>query len=122
MEKHTDTGTEKNQKAKITLSNIKGFLQGNFRKFIDDNFLITLPDYLHEQIMWRLTMMDEACLKNKQCPCSCKVPNKQYEDRACENHCYPPMMGEKDWTEFKSLINLTKAEIEQKLYERKDLF
>lgn len=93
-------------KAKMTPSNIKGFLQGNIRKILDSvNYL---PEHIKEQWIFRIGMMDESCLINKQCPCECKVPEKQLEDRPCENNCYTKMLSKEDWIVFKSQIDLSK--------------
>ena len=118
-EKHPDQKKDQ-KKAKITPSNIRGFIQGNFRKLVEDLPGI-IPDYIYEQIQWRLTIMDENCLRDKQCPCTCSVPAKQYEDRPCENSCYPPMMNKDQWEEFKALLHFTEESIEKGLYERSDL-
>lgn len=107
--------------SQITPSNIKGFIQGNFRKFIED-YPGIIDDFIYEQIKWRLGIMDESCLINKQCPCTCSVPNKQYENRSCENDCYPPLFTkEEDWEKYKEEHEITKTLIETNLYNRRDL-
>lgn len=107
-------------KAKINFLNVKGFIQGNFRKLLED-FPGIVEDHIYEQVQYRLGIMDENCIKNKMCPCECAVPNKQYEDRSCENHCYPPMMDKENWEKFKSLTNITKESIELNIYKRKNI-
>lgn len=89
-------------KAKITIPNIKGFLQGNARMFMSEYFSFKLPVHIEEQIFYRFTIMNEDCLKNKACiHCGCAMPNKVFEDRACEEKCYPEMLDEKEWDLFK---------------------
>jgi len=89
-------------KAKITIPNIKGFLQGNARMFMSQYFSFKLPVHMDEQIFYRFSIMNEECLKNKACVhCGCAMPNKAFEDRACEASCYPEMKDEKDWDLFK---------------------
>lgn len=89
-------------KAKITLPNIKGFLQGNARMFMSQFFDFKLPSYMDEQIFYRMSIMNEECLKNRACVhCGCAMPNKAFEDRACDNACYPEMMDEKEWDLYK---------------------
>jgi hypothetical protein len=105
--------------SQLTPENIKGFLQGNVRKFLE-SYPGVIDDYIYEQIQWRLGIMDINCLQNKQCPCNCEVPAKQYENRPCENNCYPPMMNKEEWEQFKTLTNITKQSIETNLYNRKD--
>lgn len=107
-------------KAKITKENIVGFLQGNARKLFFDIPGI-IPSHIKEQICYRVTIMSEDCIKNKECPCGCAVPAKQYEDRPCENNCYPPLMTEEQWEKFKEAIDLTKEKIALNLSEREHL-
>jgi len=92
----------------MNFGNIKGFLQGNFRKMMTDLGLDnTIPEHIQEQIQWRLSVMNIECYNNKECPCKCAVPAKQFEDRSCENQCYPEMMNETDWRDYKSQHNIT---------------
>lgn len=106
--------------SQITLSNIKGFLQGHFRQFVED-YPGVVGDYMYEQVQYRLGIMDEQCLLNKKCPCNCSVPSKQFEDRRCENECYGDMLSEEDWKQFKEDNKITKESISYNLYKRKDL-
>lgn len=92
-------------KAQITLPNIKGFLQGNYRKVLED--LDFLPVHIKEQWLYRIGQMNEDCLVNKHCPCKCSVPEKQLEDRPCEKNCYPRMMNEETWETFKQKVNIS---------------
>lgn len=80
----------------LTWANVKGFTQGYYRKV---KFWFSPPEltYIQEQILWRITLMPTECLVNKECPCKCVVPEKQYEDRACEDGCYPEMFDEDTW-------------------------
>jgi hypothetical protein len=104
----------------LTLSNIKGYIQGNLRKFLED-YPGVIGDHVYEQVQWRLGIMNEECLIKKECPCECTCPQKQYEDRACEKNCYPDMMEEEDWELFKEKNEITKSLIVNNLYKRKDL-
>lgn len=106
--------------SQINLSNIKGFVQGNFRKFMED-YPGIVGDHIYEQVQYRLGIMDENCLKNKQCPCTCSVPEKQYENRQCENSCYGDMLNKQEWEDFKKKNNINKSSIEHNLYLRRDL-
>lgn len=105
-------------KKKINLPNIKGFIQGNLRKFLED-YPGFIDDYIYEQIQYRLGIMNEICLINKMCPCECSVPQKQYEDRSCENKCYPEIKNKEEWENFKTENNITKENIEYLLFKRK---
>lgn len=97
-------------KAQITLPNIKGFLQGNFRKVLED--LDFLPLHIKEQAIWRLSQVKEKspeCFNNDKClHCGCQVSAKIFEDRGCSDSgkCYPPMMTEEQWKTFKEHFNI----------------
>lgn len=64
------------------------------------------PLYIKEQFIWRLSEMDKSeqgrkCLKDGVCLCGCDVPDLQLSDDACEGGCYPAMMNEIDWNNYK---------------------
>lgn len=86
----------------LTLSNIKGFFQGNFRLFLK-NSNISLPLHILEQSEWRLQQVENKspqCLKEGSCVhCGCEIYGKVMEDRGCET-CYPPMLNETDWKNY----------------------
>ena len=101
-------------KAKITIKNVKGFLQGNLRKLKEKILKLPLDDYIKEQIEWRaeqVAIKSPECLEKGECYCGCTMPNKMYEDRGCEGWevgnksgpCYPDMMNKEDWEKFKSI-------------------
>lgn len=88
----------------INLSNIKGFIQGNFRQMLDT--FGGLPEHIEEQAIWRLNQVKEKspeCYINDKCShCGCQVSAKIFEDRGCSaNKCYPPLMNEEEWNLFK---------------------
>ena len=87
----------------ITLGNIQGYIQGNFRKVLED--MDFLPNHIKEQAEWRLEQVKEKsidCYLNDECiHCHCQVSAKVFEDRKCEHGCYPEMMSKSEWQEFK---------------------
>lgn len=97
---------------KLTPSNIKGYFQGLSRMY-DYTHNQKLDNCQEEQFYYRMFKMDQSCINNKMCPCQCEVPAKQFEDRACEKNCYPPMMAFNEWKEFKKVnnINIEKIKI-----------
>lgn len=99
---------------RITLRNIKGFLQGKTREYKAEG----LPDHIKEQVIWRISVMDENCLKNRECPCECEVPGKQFEDRECEEMCYPMMMEPHIWETFKEKIGINMERVRNKTRKR----
>lgn len=104
--------------AKINLRNIKKFLQGwtryiyyllsknKFAKKVGDS-LNLLPSYKQEQFNYRLQVMNKECLTSGHCViCGCGTPELQMADEACEGKCYPEMMEEKEWVDFKINNNI----------------
>jgi hypothetical protein len=65
--------------------------------------------------------MNIECLEKGECPCKCVTPNKQFEDRECQEGCYGAMLSETDWRDYKTQHNITKQTIAENLYKRKDL-
>ena len=96
--------------AKINIKNIKGYLQGNLRYFMDFTGIIKPEEHILEQVKWRLHKIKEnspLCLEYKSCiNCGCSVIEKVYEDRACEGDCYPIMKNKEDWEDFKLKNNI----------------
>jgi len=74
-----------------------------------------IPNHVKEQILYRLGSMRTDCVKKGECPCKCSTPFKQFEDRACELNCYPPMMDSKDWSEYKKDYEITLNTIKEGL-------
>lgn len=97
-------------KAKITLSNIKGFVQAHYRKVLEE--MDFLPEHIKEQAEWRLSLVKKKspeCYNNDKCiKCGCQVSAKVYEDGACEGNCYPKMMSKKDWELLKHCESVSK--------------
>lgn len=113
--------------APITLRNIWAVIQAFFRKLkrgqIKELVIgeMPLPQYKWEQIVYRRIMVEK---KSPQCwfmgscrVCSCEILGKTMEDRACSvtehpeilehrDPCYPSMMTEKDWAEYKLKNNI----------------
>lgn len=97
--------------ATLSFSNIKGFLQGNYRAFIDLTEIINPPMHIREQARWRLDKVKEnapVCFSEGACvQCGCSINEKVYEDRSCEENCYPEMMKKEDWDIYKKENNIT---------------
>lgn len=74
-----------------------------------------IPNHVKEQILYRLGSMRTDCVKKGECPCKCSTPFKQFEDRACELNCYPPMMDAKNWAEYKKDYEITLNTIKEGL-------
>lgn len=107
--------------AKISLSNINAFFEGNYRHFKDAlGFeFFSNPDHIKEQVAWRAILCYESCYlegyyvkaKGRKIPkscshCGCSLPGKWYSERSCGSEKYPDMMNEKDWEDYKKEKNI----------------
>lgn len=94
-------------KSKITLKNIKSYIQGNWRAVLLEYYPEGISKHIEEQYFWRIEQVKEKspeCLENKECKkCHCEIPELFLADKACENNppCYPEMMSESEWNQFK---------------------
>ena len=95
--------------AKITLRNIKRYIQGWMRFILfryfnaDGKDLKLLRHHEVEQFKWRLQVMNPECLKNEKCViCGCQTPQLQMCGEACEGGCYPDMMNKPNWEKYKA--------------------
>lgn len=96
----------------MSLSNLKGWLQGNYRSFMDDLDFIAPAPHIKEQAVWRISQIKQqspTCLEKGFCKvCGCSVTEKVWEDRECEGEpsCYPIMFTEKEWNTYKKVNNI----------------
>lgn len=86
--------------AKITINNIKQFIEGNTNLLYDA--VIGKPKYYQEQIVYRASKCSD-CLEDGKCVyCGCDLPGKHYVKKSCNNgERFPDLMDEKEWEEFK---------------------
>lgn len=106
------------EREKLTLENIKAVYQGYMRLLTIDS----QPRHIREQFYWRLFKRDEGCKEAGKCPCNCKAPFKQLDDRACDKNCYIVMIDEKSWDLYKTLSNITAENLENYRKEAKSSF
>lgn len=87
-------------KPKITIKNIKSFIEGNTKMFLAD--LGLQPEHLKEQVAYRMLICSD-CLEQKKCEvCHCDVPEKLYVNESCNNgEKFPDMMSRVEWENFK---------------------
>lgn len=96
--------------AKITLKNIKKFLQGNYYKLVMKVPYLTarlVKASRVEQMAWRRTQVaikSPECFSTGTCFCGCDVEGLIAADAACEQEmkCFPEMMTHEEWKEFKT--------------------
>lgn len=87
----------------MRISDIFYFAQGNVRYFLVKCFgESVLRSHIAEQVMMRTANADRECLSSGACKiCGCHMPALLYADKSCDKPCYPPMMGKREWFEFK---------------------
>ena len=86
---------------RITLSNIKGFIQGYSQLLLKSISEFIYPRYRWEQIVYRRIKAEE-CMNLGDCKvCGCEMLGKTMEDRPCEGGCYPEMKDGSTWNKFK---------------------
>jgi hypothetical protein len=93
-------------KKEITLSNIYSFLEGNARYL--KNIFGMFPRYKQEQVLYRLSICKDTCVKNEECEyCGCPPKKKAFVDKSCnKGDKFPDMMEEEDWELFKKENNI----------------
>lgn len=86
---------------KITLKNIKSYIEGNTQMILDGFGL--QPLYIQEQIAYRMLQCKNDCMIQKKCKyCGCNVPAKLYVKESCNNGIrFPDLMDEIHWNNFK---------------------
>lgn len=91
---------------KITLNNIKQYIEGNTQMFLDN--LGMKPDWYQEQIAYRMLQCKDDCRINKRCTyCGCDYPGKLYVEESCnKGERFPDLMNKRDWEKFKKDNNI----------------
>lgn len=86
---------------KITLNNIKEFIEGNTRMLLSERG--KQPQHLQEQYAYRILQCQNDCAIKKECKyCGCSFPGKIYVSKSCNNgERFPDLMNAKEWEEFK---------------------
>lgn len=86
---------------KITLKNLKSYIEGNTQMILDGFGL--QPLYIQEQIAYRMLQCKDDCMIKRECKyCGCSVPGKLYVKESCNNGIrFPDLMDELHWNNFK---------------------
>lgn len=75
---------------------IMHYLKGMLRY----RFFYFAPLHIREQVIYRYTK--SKCTFEPRCTdCGCKIPQLFYADGQCGGECYPDMMNETDWVNYK---------------------
>lgn len=90
----------------LKLKNIKSFIEGNSKYFYDN--LIGLPDYIKEQVIWRLKQCENDCLIDNKCIyCGCPPKKKAFVNTSCnKGERFPNLMSEEKWNKYKKEHNI----------------
>ena len=90
----------------FNIKNISHFIEG-YSKYFYDN-LVGLPDYIREQIVYRLFLCKDDCVPNKKCKyCGCNPTKKVFVSTSCNNgERFPDLMNKEDWEKFKEKNNI----------------
>ena len=91
-------------KFQYSFADIIDYFRGNIRyKLYYSKFNHMLPSHIKEQIDFRINiMMDKECYNRGSCKvCGCSTTNLQMANKPCEGHCYPQIVNEEVWFDFK---------------------
>jgi len=85
---------------KITLSNIKQFIEGNTQMLLAEAGM--QAPHLKEQVAYRM-LICQSCMEAGKCEvCTCSVPGKLYVKKSCnDGERFPDLMGKTEWEKYK---------------------
>lgn len=86
---------------KITLKNIKYYIEGNIKMLGDKMYL--LPEHEKEQVAYRAMICKDECVKLGYCVyCGCDIPGKLYVKDSCNGgERFPDLMPKPEWEQYK---------------------
>lgn len=93
-------------KPKITIKNIKSYIEGNSKMFLS-NVGLQAP-HLQEQVAYRFLICKDTCVAKGYCEkCGCSLPGKFYVEESCNGgEKFPDLMSRVDWENFKKENNV----------------
>lgn len=88
-------------KNKITLKNIKSYIEGNSQLLLEN--LNLQPEHIQEQIAYRRLLCSNDCMITGKCKyCGCEVLGKTSVKESCnKNERFPDLMNAKEWLIYK---------------------
>lgn len=87
-------------KQKITLHNIKSFLEGNLQLGLEQ--LNLQPQHIQEQIAYRrLICKNDCAIKNECIICGCDFKGKTSVKESCNPDRFPDLMNKVEWELYK---------------------
>jgi hypothetical protein len=85
---------------KITINNIKQFIEGHLNKLEDD--LFGKPSHFKEQVLYRASKCEDCYRIGKCLTCGCNLPGKHYVTKSCNNGLrFPDLMEAEEWEQYK---------------------
>lgn len=110
----------------ITFKNIKSFIQGHARAYLDKIRL--LPLHTREQAFYRMYVCKDSCIPFKKCEiCECSAIKKSYATKSCNKDKFPDLMSEAEWSKYKldnnideNVISAVLSEVEAIFYKPKN--
>ena len=92
---------------KITLKNIKHYIEGNLKMLGDKIHL--LPEHEKEQVAYRAMICKDECVRLGYCAyCGCDIPGKLYVTESCNGgERFPDLMNKDDWAWYKLKNKIT---------------
>lgn len=87
-------------KPKITIKNIKQYLEGNTQRVLKE--LRLQPQHIQEQIAYRrLICKDDCAIQNKCIKCGCDFKGKTSVFESCNNgERFPNLMSKIEWEKY----------------------
>ena len=91
---------------KITIKNIKSYIEGNSKMFLSNVGL--QAQHLQEQVAYRSLICKDTCVAKGYCEeCGCSLPGKFYVEESCNGgEKFPDLMSRVDWEKFKKENNV----------------
>jgi len=87
-------------KQKITLHNIKSFIEGNVQLGLEE--LGLQPLHVQEQIAYRRLVCKDDCAKTNECiVCGCDFKGKTSVKESCNPDRFPDLMNKLEWDKYK---------------------
>lgn len=85
---------------KITLNNIKNFIEGNLQMIINQSGFTS--DSYKEQIAYRMLKCEDCLTVGKCSNCGCSLPGRFYTSESCNKDRFPDIMSEEKWIKYKT--------------------
>lgn len=90
----------------MKINKIKSFIEGNYLYYKD--LLFSSPEYIKEQVYYRLYLCKDDCLVRNACIyCECPPNKKSWVAQSCnEGKRFPDIKNKPDWEKFKQENNI----------------